>query len=182
MPSCSYVTSSRWRKPWTSIQASRSAWATWLPLSTNMVLCIAAENPVASSQAVGFGCRLWLGRVGLGAAQPGSKIASRDVVCEVAVEVGGARSSSEADGPVGVGDRVRVKGSLKVYHVAKLPNLDLDGLEGAVKEVLGIWKGKQVSANLPYKVQFELEVDGKRLKFLVHLKEGEFEVVEAAAR
>ncbi|CAM6090525.1 unnamed protein product [Calypogeia fissa] len=106
---------------------------------------------------------------------------SRNVVCEVAVKVGDAQSSEEQDtaaGGVQPGAKIRVKVPLTVYHVLKSPNLNLEGLEGEVKEVLGVYKGKTISANLPIKVQFVIEVEGKPVKFFAHLKDDEFEVVE----
>lgn len=59
----------------------------------------------------------------------------------------------------------------------KKPEFDLAGCEGEIKDVLKNWKGKPLSANLPYKVQFVLDIDGKQVKFFAHLKEGEFEVI-----
>eukprot|EP00271_Cylindrocystis_brebissonii_P015513 TRINITY_DN38422_c0_g1_i1.p1 TRINITY_DN38422_c0_g1~~TRINITY_DN38422_c0_g1_i1.p1 ORF type:complete len:181 (+),score=14.80 TRINITY_DN38422_c0_g1_i1:74-616(+) len=93
---------------------------------------------------------------------------------QVAVDLGGSPSSEHK---AGVGNRIKVTVPLKVYHVPKVPEFNLEGLEGEVKEVLGQWKGKPVSANLPLKVQFETEVDGKTTKFVAHLKDDEFEVL-----
>ncbi|KAG7031885.1 hypothetical protein SDJN02_05926, partial [Cucurbita argyrosperma subsp. argyrosperma] len=77
-----------------------------------------------------------------------------------------------------IGARVRVKVPLKVYHVAKLPEADLEGMEGVLKDYVRVWKGKRVSANLPYKVEFVVPVEGRPpVKFLAHLKEEEFEYV-----
>lgn len=81
-----------------------------------------------------------------------------------------------------VGARVRVKAPLKVYHVPKVPELNLDGLEGTVKQYVGIWKGKRISANLPFKVEFVLPdgVEGRPgpFKFFAHLREDEFEYLD----
>ncbi|KAG0578138.1 hypothetical protein M758_4G000700 [Ceratodon purpureus] len=101
------------------------------------------------------------------------------VVCEVAVELGGSRSSEgeEQEKKVGAGTRIRVLGPLKVFHVPKNPELDIGGMEGEVKEVVTTFKGKPVSATFPYKVQ--LVTTGEEVKkFFVHLKDDEFEVVE----
>ncbi|URD96242.1 ferredoxin-thioredoxin reductase, variable [Musa troglodytarum] len=81
-----------------------------------------------------------------------------------------------------VGQRVRVKVPLKVYHVMKAPDLDLDGLEGIIKQYVGVCKGKRISANLPFKVEFEINVEGqvRPVKFFAHLKEDEFEHITAS--
>lgn len=77
-----------------------------------------------------------------------------------------------------IGAKVRVKVPLKVYHVGKLPEADLEGMEGVVKDYVRVWKGKKVSANLPYKVEFIVPVEGRPpVKFVAHLKEEEFEYV-----
>lgn len=105
----------------------------------------------------------------------GIKVCSRNVVCEVAVKTGEQDTTA---GGVQPGAKIRVKVPLTVYHVMKTPEFNLEGLEGEVKEVLGIFKGKTISANLPFKVQFVTEVDGKQVKFFAHLKDDEFDVVE----
>ncbi|TKW05592.2 hypothetical protein SEVIR_7G185900v4 [Setaria viridis] len=78
-----------------------------------------------------------------------------------------------------VGKRVRVTAPVRVHHVAKAPGLDLRGMEGVVKQYVGVWKGKRVTANLPFKVEFELNLDGqdKPVRFIAHLREREFEIV-----
>jgi WD repeat-containing protein 35 len=98
------------------------------------------------------------------------------VVCETAVELGGSRSS-EGEKKVEAGTKIKVKGSLKVYHVPKNPELDIDGLEGEVKEVVTTFKGKPVSATFPYKVQLVTKGEESR-KFFVHLKDDEFVVLD----
>ena len=76
-----------------------------------------------------------------------------------------------------VGDRVKVRGPLKVYHIPKMPEFDIWDMEGVVNEYVGLWKGKCISANFPYKVQFNVEVGGCPIKFYAHLKEEDFDVV-----
>jgi hypothetical protein len=78
-----------------------------------------------------------------------------------------------------VGKRVRVTAPVRVHHVAKAPGLELRGMEGVVKQYVGVWKGKRITANLPFKVEFELKLDGldKPVRFLAHLREEEFEIV-----
>ncbi|XP_016484174.1 ferredoxin-thioredoxin reductase, variable chain-like [Nicotiana tabacum] len=87
--------------------------------------------------------------------------------------------SAEAIGKVG--SRVRVTVPLKVYHVPKVPELDLVNRIGTLKQYVGFHKGKQISANLPYKVEFvvaNLEGRDGSVKFLAHLKEDEFEFLD----
>lgn len=79
-----------------------------------------------------------------------------------------------------VGARVRVKVPLKVYHIPRVPEFDLNGLEGELKQFVGVWKGKRISANLPFKVQFVENIEGRdgTVKFFAHLKEDEFEYLD----
>eukprot|EP00250_Pteridium_aquilinum_P022594 c25436_g1_i1 orf=165-662(+) len=102
----------------------------------------------------------------------------RVFVCETAVEIDGIPSTKGINATTpDVGSRIRVSKSLKVFHVPKHPEFDLEGCEGELKDVLTSWKGKPISANLPYKVQFVLDLEGKQVKFFAHLKEDEFEVI-----
>lgn len=81
-----------------------------------------------------------------------------------------------------IGSKVRVKVPLKVYHVPKLPEFDLTGKVGVLKDYVGVHKGKKISANMPYKVEFLVEDvagrDGKPVKFVAHLKDDEFEFLD----
>ncbi|CAH2073531.1 unnamed protein product [Thlaspi arvense] len=78
-----------------------------------------------------------------------------------------------------VGARVRVTVPLKVYHVVRVPEVELMGMEGFIKDYVVLWKGKRISANLPYKVQFVKEIEGRGpVKFFTHLKEDEFELID----
>ncbi|KAK8636644.1 hypothetical protein V6N13_124386 [Hibiscus sabdariffa] len=84
--------------------------------------------------------------------------------------------SAEADEEAKVGAKVKVKVALKVYHVPRVPEVDLTGVEGVIKQYVGIWKGKPISANLPYKVEFVKEIEGRGpVKFFAHLKDEELE-------
>ena len=57
-----------------------------------------------------------------------------------------------------------------VYHAPKLSELQLEGKEGTVKQIVKVFKGKELSANLPYKVEFLLDKEGgKQRKVLAHL-------------
>lgn len=71
-----------------------------------------------------------------------------------------------------VGDRVRVKESVLVYHHPGHRNqpFDLKGLEGEVIALANEWKGKPISANLPIYIQFDK-------KFKAHLRENELELL-----
>jgi hypothetical protein len=71
-----------------------------------------------------------------------------------------------------VGDRVRVKESVTVYHHPENRNqaFDIKGLEGDVIAFATEWHGKTISANLPVEVKFGP-------KFRAHLQEHEIELV-----
>ncbi|KAL5208674.1 hypothetical protein ABZP36_033109 [Zizania latifolia] len=78
-----------------------------------------------------------------------------------------------------IGKRVRVTAPIRVYHVMKAPDLDIQGMEGVVKQYVAIWKGKLITANFPFKVEFHLDVEGqpKPVRFFAHLREDEFEFI-----
>ncbi|KAL4186037.1 hypothetical protein AMTRI_Chr09g12240 [Amborella trichopoda] len=86
-----------------------------------------------------------------------------------------------------IGAKVRVKVPVKVYHVPKIPDLDLLGMEGEITDYVALWKGNRISANLPYKVQFALSPSqqqeqggiSKPIKFFAHLREDEFDCIAA---
>jgi len=71
-----------------------------------------------------------------------------------------------------VGDRIRVKDSVIVYHHPEHRSqaFDLKGTEGEVIGIATQWQGRPVSANLPIVVQFST-------KFKAHLRENELEVI-----
>ncbi len=71
-----------------------------------------------------------------------------------------------------IGDRVRVKESVIVYHYPqqKMQPYDIKGMEGEISKVMTDWQGRTISPNLPILVKFE-----KRFK--AHLKDTELEVV-----
>ncbi|MDZ8241329.1 MAG: ferredoxin-thioredoxin reductase variable chain [Nostoc sp. ChiQUE01a] len=71
-----------------------------------------------------------------------------------------------------VGDRVRVKDSVVIYHHPEHRNqaFDIKGTEGEVVAIATQWQGRPVSANLPILVQFTK-------KFKAHLRENELEVI-----
>lgn len=71
-----------------------------------------------------------------------------------------------------VGDRVRVKESVVVYHHPENRNqpYDIKGMEGEIISFADQWEGKEISANFPVKVRF-----GK--KFMTHLRHDEVEAI-----
>jgi hypothetical protein len=71
-----------------------------------------------------------------------------------------------------IGDRVRVKISVIVYHHPEHRNqpFDIQGSEGDIVAFVKELNGKEVSANYPVLVQFEK-------KFRTHLSEVELELV-----
>jgi Ferredoxin thioredoxin reductase variable alpha chain len=73
-----------------------------------------------------------------------------------------------------VGDRVRVKESVVVYHNPSHRNqpFDLQGMTGEVVDIVREWHGKPISANFPVVVKFD------ETKFRAHLRETELEKVE----
>nr|CAD1834673.1 unnamed protein product [Ananas comosus var. bracteatus] len=93
-----------------------------------------------------------------------------------------AAAGEEAAAAAKIGRWIRMKAPLRVYHVAKAPDLDLGGMEGMIKQYLGMWKGKRISANLPFKVEFLIRIDGQDspVKFFADLREDEFEYVPSS--
>ncbi len=71
-----------------------------------------------------------------------------------------------------IGDRVRVKESVVVYHHPEHRNeaFDIKGFEGEIMAIVKEWKGRPVSANFPFLVKFEG-------KFRAHLQEFELEAM-----
>ncbi|TVU15121.1 hypothetical protein EJB05_38624, partial [Eragrostis curvula] len=78
-----------------------------------------------------------------------------------------------------VGKRVRVTAPVRVHHVAKVPGLELRGMEGVVKQYVGMWKGKRITANLPsrWSSSSSWTARYKPVRFIAHLREEEFEIV-----
>lgn len=71
-----------------------------------------------------------------------------------------------------VGDRVRIKESVIVYHHPEHRNqpFDLKGMEGEINAIIKDWQGREVSANYPIQVKFDK-------KFSAHLQETEVELL-----
>lgn len=69
-----------------------------------------------------------------------------------------------------VGDRVRVRKSVIMYHHPEHRNqpFEMMGQEGTVAAVVRDWHGRPVTANLPVEVQFSE-------KFKAHFQEAELE-------
>lgn len=78
--------------------------------------------------------------------------------------------ASDNGSSIAEGAKVKVTKTVKVYHaIGRSDGLDLEGMVGIVKKNVLNFKGKQLSANLPYQVQFEVERNGKPGKLLCHL-------------
>ncbi|NJR65141.1 MAG: ferredoxin--nitrite reductase [Leptolyngbyaceae cyanobacterium CRU_2_3] len=71
-----------------------------------------------------------------------------------------------------VGDRVRVKESVLVYHHPGNRNeaFDIKGFEGEVTGLVNEYHGQPISANFPILVKFDN-------RFKAHLRENELELV-----
>uniref|UniRef100_A0A7N0U8N7 Ferredoxin thioredoxin reductase alpha chain domain-containing protein n=1 Tax=Kalanchoe fedtschenkoi TaxID=63787 RepID=A0A7N0U8N7_KALFE len=113
-------------------------------------------------------------------AAPPCALSRRVVTCEVALRSESASSAveTEEEGSSKVGSKVRVKVPLKVYHVPKVAEVDLTGKESLIKQYVGVWKGKRISTNLPFKVEFHAQVPERGVvKFSAHLREDEFELI-----
>ncbi len=74
-----------------------------------------------------------------------------------------------------VGDRVRVVGSLNVYHHPEHPKqaFDIQGMEGEIVDILADWHGRPISPNYPVLIKFQANPKG----FNAHLGTHEIEVV-----
>jgi len=66
-----------------------------------------------------------------------------------------------------------------VYHFpGHKEGYSLDGLEGKVLKDVREWQGTEISANLPYLVEFQIDGgEGKIKKFKAHLAPEEIELV-----
>lgn len=82
------------------------------------------------------------------------------------------QEKSGINNTMNIGDRVRVKESVVVYHHPEHrgQSFDLKGSEGEISAIVTQWQGRPVSANLPILVQFSK-------KFKAHLRENELEVI-----
>lgn len=81
----------------------------------------------------------------------------------------------EFENTMKIGDRVRVKETILVYHHPEHRSqaFDLKGLEGEIIAIVSEWHDKPISANLPLQVKFSN-------KFKAHLRDNELELIEAA--
>lgn len=73
-----------------------------------------------------------------------------------------------------VGDRVRVKNEVTVFHFPQKKNepVNIQGYEGEVVQVVTEWEGRPISANFPLCVKFDIND-----KFRTHLREDELELI-----
>ncbi len=72
-----------------------------------------------------------------------------------------------------IGDRVKVKESVIVYHHPehKKEPFDIKGIEGELTDIITEWQGRPVSANFPYLVKFDK-------KFKAHFRDDEIEIIK----
>ncbi|MGA9380029.1 MAG: ferredoxin-thioredoxin reductase variable chain [Phormidium sp.] len=72
-----------------------------------------------------------------------------------------------------IGDRIRVKQSVIVYHHPQHRGkpFDINGLSGEIVAIIHEWQGRPVSANFPVQVKFDK-------KFKAHFRENEVEIVD----
>jgi len=76
---------------------------------------------------------------------------------------------------IGLDSLVRVTREVRIYHFGKDPKgFNLEGHQGVVVDRVD----ENLTANLPYKVKFEIEVKGKKKKVFAHLSKTEIEVVK----
>ncbi|MCM1983617.1 ferredoxin-thioredoxin reductase variable chain [Lyngbya confervoides] len=70
-----------------------------------------------------------------------------------------------------IGDRVRVRTSVIVYHHPEHRNqpFDIQGMEGEITAILSDWEGRVISPNYPFQIKFDK-------KFRTHLGEQELEL------
>ena len=78
----------------------------------------------------------------------------------------------DANLAIQIGDRVRVKTAVVVYHHPehKGESFNIKNSEGEVMKIATQWQGRPVSANLPILVKFSR-------KFKAHLRENELEIL-----
>ena len=71
-----------------------------------------------------------------------------------------------------IGDRVKVKNSVVVYHhpQQKMQPYDIKGMEGEIANIMTDWEGRPISPNFPVLVKFEN-------RFKAHLKDSELEII-----
>jgi hypothetical protein len=84
----------------------------------------------------------------------------------------GIQTNIRSDNVMKVGDRVRVKESVIVYHNPEHRGqaFDLKGSEGEIAAIVTQWHDRPVSANFPLLVQFSK-------KFKAHLRENEVDTI-----
>jgi hypothetical protein len=72
-----------------------------------------------------------------------------------------------------IGDRIRVKESVIVYHHPEHRSqpFDIKGSEGEIVDIIKEWQGRVISPNYPYLVKFEG-------KFRAHLHDAELEQLQ----
>ncbi|GAX79995.1 hypothetical protein CEUSTIGMA_g7435.t1 [Chlamydomonas eustigma] len=90
-----------------------------------------------------------------------------------------ACSKGTSSGKFTEGARVKVTGYVKLFSVPKHPEgLEIEGMEGEVAKDVTQFKGKVLSATLPYLVKFKTDMAGADVKFQAHLAEDELQLVQ----
>jgi hypothetical protein len=80
-------------------------------------------------------------------------------------------SDGHSSGAFAEGQRVKVVANVKVFHVPRSPaeGIQLEGMEGVVTKDVTQYKGKILSANLPYFIEFNPDPTNPKSKFKSHL-------------
>jgi len=95
-----------------------------------------------------------------------------DFAVKIAVEMVWEKQELDTNYIMKVGDRVRVKESVVVYHHPEHRGdaFDINGTEGELVAIVTQWHDRPVSANFPFLVQFSK-------KFKAHLRDFEIETI-----
>ena len=84
-----------------------------------------------------------------------------------------AFGDSHSTGMFKEGQRVKVVKPVMLYSVPKHPEgLVIEGMQGEVAKDVSTFKGKILSASLPYLVKFNADLNGAAVKFQAHLVSG----------
>lgn len=83
--------------------------------------------------------------------------------------VAGLHSGESGLGDFQVGQKVKVTSPIKVYHVPKTPELNLEGMEGTIVKDVSDFKGQKLSAVQAILVEFVLDPSNPKSKFKAHM-------------
>ena len=96
-------------------------------------------------------------------------------------EAFGELLTSTTEVVIGVGSLVRVTSEVRIFHLSGSGDkgFNLEGHEGVVVDRADLYKGVETTANMPFKVKFEIEnAKGKKKKVFAHLTKFEIEAVK----